>query len=100
MSKLGMVRVRGTLCRTRRGKFTKCRKPISKGKGKGFAKRHTKGIKGRCVKWSKGRTRCVKREHSALGYKRRRRTIKGGYKRKGACIRWNRGKTRCLKRAA
>lgn len=95
MAKLGMVKIAGRLCRNRKGGFTRCRKPIHKGRGKGFKKRHTKGIKGRCVKWSKGRTRCVKRQHSYGGYARSRMKSAG----KGRCIKWSKGKTRCLKRA-
>ena len=87
-SGLGMVRVKGPLCRTRKGKFVKCRKPVSRGTGKGFKKRHTKGIKGRCIKWSKGRTRCVRREI-------------GGYRgTKGRCLKWSKGRRRCIRRAA
>lgn len=49
-----MRRVRGKLCRTAKGKFTKCRGTSGYGKAR-------KGRKGRCLKWSKGRTRCMKR---------------------------------------
>lgn len=104
MSKLGMVRVKGTLCRTRRGKFTRCKRPIAKGKGKGFAKKHTRGTKGRCVKWSRGKTRCVKRAHKALGYKRKGSVRKSSGRKvsasaKGRCLKWSKGRTRCIKRA-
>src|SRR5574338_426727 len=82
MSKLGMVR------------------------GKGFAKKHTRGIKGRCVKWSKGRTRCVRRANPGLGYKKRKASggRKSGARRatsrvtKGRCVKWSKGRKRCLKR--
>lgn len=94
MAKLGMVRIKGKACRTRRGRFTNCRKPISRGKGKGFAKRHTKGLKGRCVKWSKGHTRCVKRQYKNHGYPHSKPKAAG----KGRCVKWSKGKTRCLKR--
>jgi len=59
----GMVRVKGTLCRNKKGQFSRCQKgKISSGKGKGFRKKHAKSkLKGRCVKWSKGRTRCLRR---------------------------------------
>jgi hypothetical protein len=90
---LGMVRVRGPLCRTRRGKFTRCRKPVSRGSGKGFAKRHT-DIKrkslSKCVKWTKrgGKMRCVRRQkiHRNPG--------------RGRCVKWSRGRTRCMRRGA
>ena len=85
----GMVRVKGGLCRTRKGRFTKCRKPVSKGKGKGYSKKHSKGVKGKCVKWSKGRKRCLKRERPGSGYKKR-----------GRCLKWSKGRTRCMRRAA
>ena len=70
---LGMVRIRGGLCRARSGRFTRCKKPTHRGTGKGYGKKHTRGVKGRCLKWSKGRTRCIQREHSNAGYKKRRR---------------------------
>lgn len=86
-SGLGMVRIKGPLCRSRKGKFTRCKKPVSKGSGSGFAKSHTKGIKGKCLRWSKGRTRCVKR-------------AVGGYRAaKGRCVKWSKGRTRCIRRA-
>jgi hypothetical protein len=88
---LGMVRARGNLCRTRKGKFTRCRKPIKKGSGKGFAKRHAdiarKRRKGRCLKWSKtSPKRCVRRKvrHYNPG--------------KGRCLKWSKGRTRCVSR--
>jgi hypothetical protein len=87
-----MVRVRGGLCRNRKGHFTKCRKPVAKGKGKGFAKKHSKGIKGKCVKWSKGKTKCLQRANPAKGY--------GKAAKKGRCIKWSKGRTRCMRRAA
>lgn len=92
---LGMVRVRGTLCRTRRGKFTRCRKPVSKGSGSGFSKRHTDIARKRatkCVKWGSTKTkrgfrRCLKRAkiHRNPG--------------RGRCVKWSRGRTRCMQRA-
>lgn len=94
-SGLGMIRVRGTLCRSRRGKFTRCRKPVSKGSGKGFSKRHTDIARksySKCVKWGSTKTkrgfrRCLKRQklHRNPGA--------------GRCQRWSRGRKRCLKRA-
>ena len=97
-SGLGMVGIKGRLCRNRKGFFTKCKKPVARGKGKGFKKRHTKGIKGRCLKWSKGRTRCVKRE---VGMYRGKVKSVSGRKHKsprGRCIKWSKGRKRCLKR--
>jgi hypothetical protein len=102
MSGLGMIRVRGTLCRTRRGKFTKCRKPVKRGRpGSGFGNRHvdiaSRKTHGRCLKWGSGKTsrgfrRCAKRAklrgrgHGSAG--------------KGRCLKWSKGRTRCMQRAA
>lgn len=93
---LGMVRVRGPLCRTRKGKFTRCRKPVSKGTGTGFGKRHTDIARKnatRCVKWGSTKTkrgfrRCLKRAkiHRNPGH--------------GRCVKWSKGRTRCMRRAA
>lgn len=49
-------------CRTAKGRFTRC---STKGaaKRKTTKRKSTKGThrKGRCVKWAKGRKRCLKR---------------------------------------
>ena len=60
---LGMVRIRGTLCRNKKGRFTCCQSgKITGGKGSGFKRKNPKSkLKGKCVKYSKGRTRCLKR---------------------------------------
>lgn len=51
--------------------------------------------KGRCLKWSKGRKRCLRRAKSAtLGRSSRRKA-----KRKGRCLKWSKGRTRCMRRA-
>jgi hypothetical protein len=69
--------------------------------------------KGRCIKWSKGRTRCLKRAASTAKRrpaKKRRVTKRKSAARngrtkavrragKGRCIKWSKGRTRCLKRA-
>lgn len=58
----GMVKVRKKLCRNKKGQYTRCRGKMQGGKGSGHKRKHAKKhLKGRCVKWSKGRTRCMKR---------------------------------------
>jgi len=87
--------VRGTLCRTTKGKFTKCKGKVSKGSGSGFSKKHTKGTKGRCVKWSSAaggkKRRCLKRANPGSGY--------GKAAKRGRCLKWSKGRTRCMQRA-
>lgn len=67
---LGMVRIRGPLCRTRKGRFTRCKKPIKRGSGSGFSKRHAdiarRKTAGKCLRWTNTKTkrgfrRCAKR---------------------------------------
>ena len=75
---------------------------------------------GRCIKWSKGRKRCLKRAPKRPDRRRRldTRSNKAWYAeyearrsgetneplrstrgaRKGRCKRWSKGRTRCLKR--
>jgi hypothetical protein len=94
---LGMIRVRGTLCRSRRGKFTKCRKPVKRGRGSGFGKRHAdiagRKTAGRCLKWGSGKTK--------RGFRRcaKRAPLRASGAGKGRCQKWSRGRTRCMKRA-
>lgn len=59
----GMVRISKKLCRNKKGRFTRCQKgKITGGQGSGFKRKNPKSkLKGRCVKWAKGRTRCLKR---------------------------------------
>lgn len=45
-------------CRNSKGRFTKCSGGARKSAGKKVAR------KGRCLKWSKGRKRCLKRKKS------------------------------------
>lgn len=47
-------------CRTAKGRFTRC---STKGAKRKTTKRKSTGAarKGRCMKWSKGRKRCLKR---------------------------------------
>jgi hypothetical protein len=95
-SGLGMVGIKGRLCRNRKGFFTKCKKPVARGTGKGFKKRHTRGIKGKCLKWSKGRTRCMSR---AVGMYPSKVTSGRKHKvRRGKCLKWSKGRTRCIRR--
>ena len=58
-------------CRNAKGRFTKCRGGSGSRRRKG-----TRGVgktgKGRCLKWSKGRTKCLKRAKSRRTSKRRR----------------------------
>lgn len=60
-------------CRNSKGRFTKCRGGATKRRRKG-----TRGVgkaaagKGRCLKWSKGRTRCVKRAKSRRSSRKKR----------------------------
>ena len=42
-------------CRNKKGQFTKCRRGT-----RGYGK--SKARKGRCLKWSKGRTKCLRRK--------------------------------------
>lgn len=51
-----MRRVRGKLCRNKKGRFTKCRSG-----GYGKVRGGSRKKKGRCLKWSRGRSRCLKR---------------------------------------
>jgi len=47
-------------CRNAKGRFTKCSTKGARKSTKG-TKRKSTGRVGRCIKWSKGKTRCMQR---------------------------------------